>query len=151
MVFITLKLQFVNNWSNKVLHNEYSSQEDSDLQDLSQVTLRAVKKTRHLFSVRVVEIKYRFSYHFPEFSLFVQKISVQRALLSCWKLLQFCVRSILDFGTQAQCLRITEKSLIQHYKLQSYVSILSGQKFIKNGKNGQFLKLAVKYIVLPVR
>ena len=30
-----VKLQFENNLSNKVLHNEYSSQEDLDLKDLS--------------------------------------------------------------------------------------------------------------------
>ena len=34
-----------------------------------------------------------------------------------------------------QCLKITEKSLIRHCELRSYVYILSGQKFIKNAKN----------------
>ena len=49
-----------------------------------------------------------------------------------------------------QCLKIRPKSRIQYCELRSYVYILSGQKFIKNAKNGQFgqvfenLKLAVK-------
>ena len=43
-----------------------------------------------------------------------------------------------------------QKCRIQHYELRSYVYILSGQKFIKNAKNGPFwrvfenLKFAVK-------
>ena len=37
----------------------------------------------------------------------------------------------------AQCLKITEKSLIQYCELRNYVYILSGQKFIKYAKHGQ--------------
>ena len=51
---------------------------------------------------------------------------------------------------KAQCLKITEKVAFNIASEASYVYILSGQKFIKNAKNGQFwrvfenLKLAVK-------
>ena len=50
----------------------------------------------------------------------------------------------------AQCLKITEKVAFNIASEASYGYILSGQKFIKNAKNGQFwrvfenLKLAVK-------
>ena len=50
----------------------------------------------------------------------------------------------------AQCLKITEKVSFNIASEASYVYILSGQKLIKNAKNGQFwrvfekLKLAVK-------
>ena len=50
----------------------------------------------------------------------------------------------------SQCLKITEKVAFNIASEASYVYILSGQKFIKNAKNGQFwrvfenLKLAVK-------
>ena len=40
-------------------------------------------------------------------------------------------------------MKITEKSLIQHCE-QSYVYILSGQKLIKNAKNGQFWRVFEK-------
>ena len=33
------------------------------------------------------------------------------------------------------------KSRIQHCELRSYVYILSGQKFVKNAKNGQFWRV----------
>ena len=50
----------------------------------------------------------------------------------------------------ARCLKITEKVSLNIASEASYVYILSGQKFIKNGKKGPFwrvfenLKLAVK-------
>ena len=46
----------------------------------------------------------------------------------------------------SQCLKITEKVSFDIASEASYVYILSGQKFIKNAKNGQLvnLKLAVK-------
>ena len=50
----------------------------------------------------------------------------------------------------ARCLKITEKVLFNIASEASYVYILSGQKLIKNAKNGPFwrvfenLKLAVK-------
>ena len=50
----------------------------------------------------------------------------------------------------AQCLKITEKVSFNIASEASYVYILSGQKLIKNAKNGSFwqvfenLKLAVK-------
>ena len=50
----------------------------------------------------------------------------------------------------ARCLKITEKVSFNIASEASYVYILSGQKLIKNAKNGQFwrvfenLKLAVK-------
>ena len=37
-----------------------------------------------------------------------------------------------------QCLKITEKVAFNIASEASYVYILSGQKFIKNAKNGQF-------------
>ena len=51
---------------------------------------------------------------------------------------------------KAQCLKITEKVAFNIASQASYVYILSGQKFIKNAKNGPSwrlfvnLKLAVK-------
>ena len=63
----------------------------------------------------------------------------------------FCI--IIPFFTifiHTQCLKITEKVSFNIASEASYVYILSGQKFIKNAKNGQFwrvfenLKLAVK-------
>ena len=51
---------------------------------------------------------------------------------------------------QARCLKITEKVSFNIASETSYVYILSGQKLIKNAKNGPFLrvfetlKLAVK-------
>ena len=45
--------------------------------------------------------------------------------------------------TRAQCLKITEKVAFNIASEASYVYILSGQKFIKNAKNGlniEFLK-----------
>ena len=38
----------------------------------------------------------------------------------------------------AQCLKITEKVSFHIASEASYVYVLSGQKFIKNAKNGQF-------------
>ena len=52
--------------------------------------------------------------------------------------------------TAARCLKITEKSPLNIASEASYVYILSGQKLIKNAKNGPFwrvfenLKLTVK-------
>ena len=40
--------------------------------------------------------------------------------------------------TTPQCLKITEKVPFNIASEASYVYILSGQKFIKNAKNGQF-------------
>ena len=42
------------------------------------------------------------------------------------------------FATQTQCLKITEKVAFNIASEASYVYILSGQKLIKNAKNGQF-------------
>ena len=42
---------------------------------------------------------------------------------------------------QAQCLKISQKSRIQHCELRSYVYILSGQKLIKNAKIVNFGEL----------
>ena len=52
--------------------------------------------------------------------------------------------SIFPDGTSENCTLGTvfenhRKSLIQHCELRSYVYILSGQKFIKNAKNGLIL------------
>ena len=53
-------------------------------------------------------------------------------------------------GTCSRCLKITEKVSFNNASDASYVYILSGQKLIKNVKNGPFwrvfenLKLAVK-------
>ena len=50
----------------------------------------------------------------------------------------------------SQCLKIAQKVAFNIASVASYVYILSGQKFIKNAKNGQFclvfenLKFAVK-------
>ena len=55
-----------------------------------------------------------------------------------------------EITTRAQCLKITEKVSFNIASEASYVYILSGQKLIKNAKNGPFwrvfenLKLAVK-------
>ena len=54
-------------------------------------------------------------------------------------------------NTHSRCLKITEKVSFNIASEASYVYILSGQKFIKKAKNGQFwrgfenLKLAVKH------
>ena len=56
----------------------------------------------------------------------------------------------IDISTQSRCLKITEKVSFNIASEASYVYILSGQKCIKNAKNGPFsrvfenLKLAVK-------
>ena len=51
-----------------------------------------------------------------------------------------------------RCLKITEKVSFNIVSEASYVYILSGQKSIKNGKNGEFWKLeACGQIVLPDR
>ena len=44
----------------------------------------------------------------------------------------------LESRADAQCLKITEKVSFNIASEASYVYILSGQKFIKNGKKGQF-------------
>ena len=55
-----------------------------------------------------------------------------------------------EITTRAQCLKITEKVSFNIASEASYVYILSGQKLIKNAKNGPFwrvcenLKVAVK-------
>ena len=57
---------------------------------------------------------------------------------------------IIESKVSAQCLKITEKVSFNIASEASYVYILSGQKLIKNAKNGPFwrifenLKLAVK-------
>ena len=56
----------------------------------------------------------------------------------------------LNFYNNSRCLKITEKVSFNIASEASYVYILSGQKLIKNAKNGPFwrvfenLKLAVK-------
>ena len=56
-------------------------------------------------------------------------------LCSVPKLMKFQV------ATRTQCLKITEKNLIQIASEASYVYILSGQEFIKNAENGRFWRL----------
>ena len=57
---------------------------------------------------------------------------------------------LLELSTYSRCLKITEKVSFNIASEASYVYILSGQKFLKNAKNGQFwrvfenLKFAVK-------
>ena len=41
----------------------------------------------------------------------------------------------------SRCLKITEKVLFDIASEASYVYILSGQKFTKNAKNGQFVEV----------
>ena len=41
----------------------------------------------------------------------------------------------------ARCLKITEKVAFNMASEASYIYILSGQKFIKNAKNGQFWRV----------
>ena len=66
----------------------------------------------------------------------------------------FGIRPNLQFLLMAQCLKITEKVSFNNASEASYVYILSGQKFLKNAKNGLFwrvfenLKLAVKQCYL---
>ena len=56
----------------------------------------------------------------------------------------------IDFAGISRCLKITEKVSFNIASEATYVYILSGQKFIKNAKNGPFwqvfenLKFAVK-------
>ena len=56
------------------------------------------------------------------------------------------------YHINTQCLKITEKVSINSMSKASYIFILSGQKFLKNAKNGSFwrvfenLKLAVKQV-----
>ena len=63
---------------------------------------------------------------------------------------QFILHPFTIIPGVARCLKITEKVSFNIASEASYVYILSGQKFIKNAKNGQFrrvfekLKLAVK-------
>ena len=62
----------------------------------------------------------------------------------------FGIRPNLQFLLMAQCLKITEKVSFNNASEASYVYILSGQKFLKNAKNGlfwrffEYLKLAVQ-------
>ena len=48
--------------------------------------------------------------------------------------------SLLYKKLDTQCLKITEKVSFNIASEASYVYILSGQKFIKNGQFGEFLK-----------
>ena len=72
---------------------------------------------------------------FPYMSCEIQKLQ------NCYKNVSFNV---------ARCLKITEKVSFNIASEASYVDILSGQKLIKNAKNGPFwrvfekLKVAVK-------
>ena len=50
-------------------------------------------------------------------------------------------------NTNARCLKITEKVSFNIASEASYVYTLSGQKFIKNAKNGQFWRVNLKYEV----
>ena len=65
------------------------------------------------------------------------------------KTLRFRQKKIID-ASLARCLKITEKVSFKIAREASFVYILSGQKLIKNAKNGPFwrvfenLKLAVK-------
>ena len=60
---------------------------------------------------------------------------------------QLRTRKSLELSVVSRCLKITEKV---SFNIASYLYIFSGQKFIKNAKNGPFwqvfenLKLAVK-------
>ena len=60
------------------------------------------------------------------------------------------IHQVRTYLLQARCLKITEKVSFNIASKASYVYILSGQKLIKNAKNGPFwrvfenLKLAVK-------
>ena len=47
----------------------------------------------------------------------------------------------LPFPTKARCLKITEKVSFNITSEANYVYILSGQKFIKNAKNGSFWRV----------
>ena len=47
-------------------------------------------------------------------------------------------RSIVKITSKAQCLKITEKVSFNISSEANYIYILSGQKLIKNAKNGQF-------------
>ena len=77
---------------------------------------------------------------FNQIRIFAPKKISNEQLFSYW----------LSKIKKAQCLKITEKVASNIASEASYVYILSGQKFIKNAKNGQFwrvfenLKLAVK-------
>ena len=48
---------------------------------------------------------------------------------------------LLNVFTLARCLKITEKVSFSIASEASYVYILSGRKFIKNAKNGQFWRV----------
>ena len=69
---------------------------------------------------------------------------------SCQKLLDYWLVDALVRPIESQCLKFTEKVSFNIASEASYVYTLSGQKFIKNAKNGSFwrlfenLKLAVK-------
>ena len=76
----------------------------------------------------------------------------QESLLLGWRIFQaetqVELKLLYKIGEhhQAQCLKIFQKVSFDIASEASYVYILSGQKFIKNAKNGQLvnLKLAVK-------
>ena len=53
----------------------------------------------------------------------------------------FGIRPNLQFLLMAQCLKITEKVSFNNASEASYVYILSGQKFLKNAKNGLFWRV----------
>ena len=94
------------------------------------------------------------------FSHFILKITPQytgATFQSSWQLLIMQEQKLMgkcrlhfDNFSQNMCLKITEKVSFNIASEASYVTILSGQKFIKNAKNGPFwrvfenLKLAVK-------
>ena len=51
---------------------------------------------------------------------------------------------LLELSTYSRCLKITEKVSFNIASEASYVYILSGQKFLKNAKNGQFWRVFEK-------
>ena len=61
----------------------------------------------------------------------------------------------MGITSKAQCLKITQKVAFNIASEASYIYILSGQKFIKKAKNGQFwrgfekLKLPVNRVTRP--
>ena len=48
---------------------------------------------------------------------------------------------LIKFHVRTQCLKITEKVAFDIASEASYVYILSGHKFIKNAKNGEFWRV----------
>ena len=87
------------------------------------------------------------------FSLVLRFLRGQKCqifLLPTWFLTFPYVFTIIHLITPSRCLKITEKVSFNIVSEASYVYILSGQKLIKNAKNGPFwrvfenVKLAVK-------